>query len=287
MDLIAHPTTEKNIHSFITYPSHGLLIVGAYGSGKTHVAKYIASSILKKSARELENYPYFWSLAPLEGNRLGIDDIREIKKFLQLKTTGSSELRRFVVISDAHALGHEAQNAMLKLLEEPPKDTCLILTTSNPDKLKPTILSRLQTLRVRNIFKSQLKDLLSDQSKTERLYALSEGAVAELMRLKDGGESNESEKYLHDAKDLIIDSRQNRLVKINKLVKADSYDFGLLLDGLYKIIDMKLKLISKKQNDKNNAKVLYLKLKQIQHARKMLSQNVQPKLVLTKLFYEM
>jgi hypothetical protein len=74
---------------------------------------------------------------------------------------------------------------------------------------------------------------------------------------------------------------------IDKLIKDDSYDISLLLDGLYKILDMKFKISSNSGQDLRKDKAIYSKLKQIQLARKMLSQKAQPKLVLTKLFYEL
>lgn len=287
MELIAHPSTKSNIDSFLTSPSHGLLIAGAPSSGKFHVAKYIISNILGRPDMKLENYPFFKSLASTDEKELGIDDIREIKKFLRLKTTGSDRLRRFVVIDEAHNLGHEAQNAMLKLLEEPPDDTCIILTSSNPVRLKPTILSRLQTLRVRNIPKSQLQQISVDSEDIDRLYALSEGAIADVVRLRNKQQENEPSRYLKDAKELIGGTRLNRIIRLDKLAKDETYNLAKLLDGLYKIIDMKFKTTSNAGDDKKTAKLLFNKMEQIQYARKMLRQNVQPKLVLSKLFYEL
>ena len=71
-----------------------------------------------------------------------IDDIREIRKTIAL---GQS-----VIIHDAHNLSEEAQNALLKTLEEPPENTQLLLLTTNSELLLSTILSRCQVIELPN-----------------------------------------------------------------------------------------------------------------------------------------
>jgi DNA polymerase-3 subunit delta' len=83
--------------------------------------------------------PYHKILIP-KANFIKINSIRNIKKFLSIdyKEIGY----RFVLISDAHLMNDESQNALLKNLEEPPSDVIFILTTSAISKLRPTIISR-------------------------------------------------------------------------------------------------------------------------------------------------
>ena len=71
----------------------------------------------------------------------GIESIREIIHYLTLQTAGTNE-NRGVIINDAHLMTEPAQNAFLKTLEEPPKDTIIILTAPREELLLPTILSR-------------------------------------------------------------------------------------------------------------------------------------------------
>ncbi len=285
MDLIAHPATEKNIKAFIARPSHGLLLVGTKGSGKGYVAKYIVSEILGKAQGDIAKHPYFKILDSSAESPAGIDDIRELKSFLGLRTTGRSPLRRFVIIKNAEYLGHEAQNAMLKLLEEPPEDTCIILTSSEPTKIKRTIRSRLQTIRIRHLSKSQISELTNDPADIERLYAISEGAVALLVTLTDKTKEPDN-RYLDDAKDIISSGRLERLAKVDALSKDKEYSVSELLSALYKIMNIKFKSAAE-QNDRKLGLLLYKKMKLALHAQRMLGQRVQPKLVLTQLFYEL
>jgi len=76
------------------------------------------------------------------GEKLGIAEARKIKEHFSLKPYSASG--RVVIIEDAGVLTPEAQNALLKTLEEPPKEAILILGAGSDAELLPTILSRCQ-----------------------------------------------------------------------------------------------------------------------------------------------
>jgi hypothetical protein len=76
------------------------------------------------------------------GDSIGIDAAREIKNFLWQRPNVS--IRRTLIIDDAAMMTNEAQNAILKITEEPPVSSLLILISSDTEGLLPTILSRLQ-----------------------------------------------------------------------------------------------------------------------------------------------
>lgn len=88
----------------------------------------------------------------------GIEEIREIKKFLSQKPFNHQS--KLVVIQEAENLKTEAQNALLKTLEEPGENNYLILTTNNPSSLLPTIISRCQIIRT--IPKSEAKSTVKE-----------------------------------------------------------------------------------------------------------------------------
>lgn len=71
---------------------------------------------------------------------IGIDQVRNIVSIISNKTFSGGD--RFIVIEDMEKATPEASNAMLKLLEEPPKSTYLVLTADNINKILPTIVSR-------------------------------------------------------------------------------------------------------------------------------------------------
>lgn len=77
---------------------------------------------------------------------LGIEDIKQIQKKIFLKPIKSKV--KAIVIDEAELLTIEAQNALLKILEEPPNHTLIILATNTKETLLPTIISRCQVIQL-------------------------------------------------------------------------------------------------------------------------------------------
>lgn len=92
----------------------------------------------------------------IEKNEISIDDARSIKENANLKPSYGDF--RFIIIS-ANKLGREAGESMLKILEEPPKETKIIIVTPNPKFISPTILSRM--VKVKDSFRKVDDEVLS------------------------------------------------------------------------------------------------------------------------------
>ena len=75
---------------------------------------------------------------------IGIEEVRKIEEILSLKPFGGG--KRILLVKRVDKATFEAQNAMLKFLEEPPIDTYVILTTTNLNSLLPTVVSRCQII---------------------------------------------------------------------------------------------------------------------------------------------
>ena len=75
---------------------------------------------------------------------IGIDEVKKIAAFLSRKPLGD---KNRVYLKDAHLMTIPAQNAILKILEEPPGNSEIYLVTNQPDQLLPTVLSRVQILQ--------------------------------------------------------------------------------------------------------------------------------------------
>ncbi len=88
----------------------------------------------------------------------GIEVIRTIKKFLSQKAFNHQN--KIVIIFDCHNLNQEAQNALLKTLEEPGSNNFIILTTNKPSAILPTIISRCHTIKLSSPKKSSNQKLL-------------------------------------------------------------------------------------------------------------------------------
>ena len=105
-----------------------------------------------------ENHPDVITLRP-QKNFLRIDQIRNLLGTLAMKPFSAEH--RVVVIDEAQALTTEAGNALLKVLEEPPPDTILILITVQKSDLLPTIVSRCRHIRFHPLSPEILATLLS------------------------------------------------------------------------------------------------------------------------------
>jgi DNA polymerase-3 subunit delta' len=92
-----------------------------------------------------------------DGAQIKIDQAREALQFLMLRGLGRS---RVIIIDQAHLMGPQAANALLKSLEEPPSGTHFILITSMPASLLSTIRSRSQLVRFKPLADSELKKIL-------------------------------------------------------------------------------------------------------------------------------
>jgi DNA polymerase-3 subunit delta' len=99
--------------------------------------------------------------------------------------------RKVFVIGDAERMvaqegSDQAANAFLKLLEEPPADTTLILTSSEPGALLPTIRSRAVSVRVAPLTEAEVSAFLADPAVANRLDFSTDTAASELLRLAGG-----------------------------------------------------------------------------------------------------
>lgn len=98
----------------------------------------------------------------LSSPSIGIEEVRKLQKILTLKPYGGGE--RLIVIKEAEKATIEAQNALLKILEEPPFFTSIILISGGINKLLTTVISRCQIITEKNIPPVQV-----DFQKTEEL----------------------------------------------------------------------------------------------------------------------
>lgn len=108
-----------------------------------------------------------------------IDAVREMKRFFSL--TPLNGKYKVAVIDNAHRLTDEAQNALLKILEEPSASSIIILVTSNPEELLPTILSRCQQIFFPAHPKSVVMEFLADKKLSDEqknfLYEFANGSI--------------------------------------------------------------------------------------------------------------
>ena len=165
INTILHPHTKLKTETFLKKPSHALLLSGASGVGKLHLAKAMAQEL---------GLPVHVVSAAEQKSSIGIEQIRDL---YSLTRSGSPLC---IIIQDAELLSTEAQNAFLKLLEEPPKNVLFALTVNESQKLLSTIRSRVQEINVLTPKKSDLSGFI------QKHYHLANSELASLMHTTRG-----------------------------------------------------------------------------------------------------
>ena len=196
-------TLEKSIKT--NQITHSYLMIGIPGIGKKLLAKEYAKIIL--SSNDIINNPDFLCIEP-DGNSIKIDQIRNLQKEIQEKPIISN--KKVYIIDDADLMTKEAQNCLLKTLEEPPKFAVIILIGSNEHAFLPTIKSRCMILHFNRLSDSEIKSYLQKQynelNVTQSMLDIAGGSIGRAINLKDKQEDySKVEEIINnlDKKDLI------------------------------------------------------------------------------------
>ena len=211
---------QKHIEPLLTKASlpQAVLIVDG-GSG---LSNEVAHTIIQN--RPFEVVP----LAPISAgdsatqSHISVANIRELT--VQLRTQAVHP--RIVHISSSEAMTISAQNAFLKLLEEPPAATHFLLTAKDTTLL-PTILSRLQRLQLSPLTHEEIQTVLNehavtDKVKRQQLQLLSRGNAYELDKLlTDDAYFQKQRRYAQDAKLLISGTLYEQLACVQRYAKLD------------------------------------------------------------------
>lgn len=136
---------------------HAIMLTGPSGCGKTTVAR-----ILKDELKAADDFVEM-NCADFRG----IDMVREIRSVVNYAAFSKS---RVWLIDEAHKLTNDAQNAFLKLLEDPPDHAYFMLATTDPGKLLPTIHTRCTVVKMSPLNDKQMGALLNDVMARERAH---------------------------------------------------------------------------------------------------------------------
>ncbi len=179
---------------------HALLFAGPDGVGKRLLALALVAWVQCEaggddacaqcaSCRQLAagTHPDLQLVCVAPGKKeIGIDRIRGVKHFMQLQPMRGKA--KVAIVDEAHLLTIAAQNALLKVLEEPPARSFLLLISSNPEALLPTVRSRCQRLQFGPLPVDTVVDIIASRSDVDprlarELAVLAEGSPGRALML--------------------------------------------------------------------------------------------------------
>lgn len=186
---------------------HAYIFSGPEGVGKKLTAMALAKTLNCLEAHgdfcghcasckkiETGNHPDVKIIEP-DGQLIKIDQIRELQKDLQFRPFEGK--KRVFIIDGADRMGLPASNSILKTLEEPPRDSVLILITSNFHALLPTVVSRCQRLSFSSLPISVIEKMLVEKKGAGVAHivaAISEGSIGRALGEDEGSIIEERER---------------------------------------------------------------------------------------------
>ncbi|HUX35448.1 MAG TPA: hypothetical protein VMV71_00250 [Candidatus Paceibacterota bacterium] len=214
----------------------------------------------------------FLLIKPDEKGTVGIDEIRKLKNFLWQKPAASQ--RRTAVISDSEAMTGEAMNAILKIAEEPPESSLLIIIANDPERLPPTFQSRLQKIYFPPVPYAAIEKWLMEEIKcgaeqAKKFAEMSHGQPG--LALMAASDEN-FESLLKDAEEFLKSGFWERRNVIKFMLENDNFDISRFLEAV-------LMVISKTATGKNSE--LWHKVSALR--RDSESYNINPRLQLESL----
>ncbi len=256
---LGHDDVEKHLFELVESGRmpHGLIFAGQKGIGKATMAYRLARYLLKERPDENQGgmfaddapLPADFGMAPDEPtfrrvasgghpefmnieraydsstnkykDNVPVDEIRKVPGFLRM--TSSNGGWRVVIIDDADTMNRNAQNALLKVLEEPPKKTVLILVTHRLGALIPTIRSRTQLIHFQPLKEHNLASLLQEQN-----YGLHAEDLKTLAQLSEGSIGKAVEYVEHNA----LETLSEILELLSKHPKWDWPSIHAIADNL-------------------------------------------------------
>ncbi len=246
-DVVGHKDIIKYIQNAVKEDkvSHAYILNGERGSGKKMLAELFAATLLCEkggvnpcntchSCRQVEsgNHPDVIWVQHEKPNTISVEDIRsQVNGDIWIKPYQSAY--KVYIIAEADMMTPQAQNALLKTIEEPPKYAVIFLLTENAEMLLPTVMSRCVMLKLRNIKDTLIKKYLMEvmevpDYKADVCTAFAQGNMGRAIMLAGSEHFNEIREEAVQLLKYINDMDISEIVKAIKrisLYKLEIYDY--------------------------------------------------------------
>lgn len=234
-DIIGHNQIIEHLKNAIRMEkiSHAYILNGENNAGKMMLAEAFAMALQCeakgdepcmecRSCRQAKehNQPDIIYVTHEKPNVISVDDIRrQLNNDIIIKPYSSKH--KIYIVNEAEKMNVQAQNALLKTMEEPPAYAILLLLTTNADAFLPTILSRCITLNLKTVQEDKIKSHLMQKYQipdyqAEVCAAFAQGNVGKAIQLASSGEFNEMKA---DAIGLVKKIEDIDLYEMNQQIK--------------------------------------------------------------------
>lgn len=227
---IINPISEKLLIAVVNNMPQSLLLTGDVGVGLSTIAEYIAK--LRKT-KPIIILPEKDEKVDIDKGIISVDIMRRLYNDTRTKSPND----RIIIIDYTERMTHQAQNAFLKLLEEPGDGVYFILVSHSVSKLLPTILSRAENLNIKPITTKQSAEMLDnlkikDETKRSQLLFMADGLPAEINRLCSNNDYfNQRSATVRDARELLRGNLYQKLLIAQRYKDDRSAVLLMLLDA--------------------------------------------------------
>jgi len=228
-EIIKEAINKRNINGSF---SHANLLVGNDGIEKSIIAQYLASKILKgldyiNSVDIIKYYP--------SSNSFGVDDVRTIIEEVNKKPYEGN--KKVIIMYRCEKMTAQAQNALLKTIEEPPEGVSLILLSDSLETILETIQSRCQIYKLTPLSKEEILEYL-EECYSGLSIEEKQAALAYSMGIPGKADRFIQDEKLKQLRDLCIDLFQDILDKNKNIVIKYQELLNNLKDEKYDLLDI-------------------------------------------------
>ncbi|RHR52766.1 DNA polymerase III subunit delta' [Clostridium sp. AF18-27] len=248
-EILGHePIKEHFFNAVLTGNiSHAYILSGETGMGKKSLANAFALALLCEKGQAdpcrqchackqvmSGNHPDLIYVTHEKPASIGVDDVRrQINDTIQVKPYSSAH--KIYIVDEAEKMTVQAQNALLKTIEEPPAYAVILLLTTNAEAFLPTILSRCVQLKLKPLKDGEVKDYLVSRmgvelSQAEIYTAFARGNLGKAIHLADSEDFRHLYGELLDLLKNLKKSDISELLERIRKMKEDKLDIHQCLD---------------------------------------------------------
>lgn len=238
MKLFVHPDTQRTLDVYLRDAPHAVILTGKTGVGLATIAADFAK----------QSKAVVYTVLPEKDEKIDLEKgtitVQSVRRLYDLTKTIEPN-GRVIIIDYAERMAAPAQNAFLKLLEEPIEGTRFMLLTHQLEVLLPTVLSRSQLLTVKPVSSELTNEILDelkvyDTTKRAQLTFIAGGLPSELTRLvRDEQYFTNRAQVVKDARQYITGTPYQKLL-IAKHYKDSRKNALLLLEDAGKMVQNEL-----------------------------------------------